>query len=389
MPINHKQLRRNLEAARKDRTPQRFFEDLRESLDEGELKPSDFSVRQLFEEFVPDGRELVNSFNPAHPSDINLMEAGNVVDTSAFSNITGQIVYTAVMAEMMSPTFIGDQLFETVPTNLSGEKIPGIGRIGDEAMAIGEGQDYPTAGLAEEWVETPETIKRGLIVPLTKEVIFFDRTGILIGNASKVGEAIGINKEKRMLDVALGITTTWRYKGNAAQATYANTHTGHDFDNLANSNALADWTDIETAELLFDAITDPNTGEPVMIVPNQLVVPSALKHTARRILSATEVRGGTSNTTNYQTIGNSPIPANQYSVLSNSYVKQRTTSATSWFIGDFKKAFKYMQNWAAVVQEAGEDSHDSFHRDIVRQWKVSERGAAACVAPWNVVKCTG
>ena len=37
---------------------------LSEALDEGHLKPSDFSILDLFESFVPHGREIVQHFNP-------------------------------------------------------------------------------------------------------------------------------------------------------------------------------------------------------------------------------------------------------------------------------------------------------------------------------------
>jgi hypothetical protein len=40
------------------------------------------------------------------------------------------------------------------------------------------------------------------------------------------------------------------------------------FDNLQATNALADWTNIEKALLLFDGLSDPNTGEPIAIMPD-------------------------------------------------------------------------------------------------------------------------
>ena len=385
-------MRRLLEAARKDRNERRFFDDMGAAIRDKQVRAEEFGIRNLFESMVDDGAELVQYFNPraAGVSEVNvaLLEAQGQVSTAAFANITGQIVYSAMLDEFQSQEFIWPELFTTVPTEFDGEKIPGIGGIGDMAEVVGEGQQYPFAGVNEEWVTTPDTIKRGFIVPVTKEAVFFDRTGLVMKRSSDVGRFIGINKEKRCLDVALGITTTYRRNGGAAQATYGDSHTNGDFDNLAASNALVDWTDIENAELLFDAILDPNTGEPVMITPNTIIVPTALKHTANRIVNATEIQFGDGASSTTRTIGRSPT-GSQYRVLSNAYVKARTSSATTWFIGDPKRAFQYMENWPATVVQAPSNSTEEFNRDIVSAFKVSERGAAAVVAPRYMVKSTG
>jgi hypothetical protein len=277
------QLRRHFDAGEKDRKrgkENRFWPNFREALEKKHFKHEEFSFGDLFEEFVPDGRELRRSFNPRYGGNsVLLLEAGGAVNTGNFSNITGQIVYSKIMDAYNAPGFIGDRLVETIPTNFSGEKIPGIGQIGDEAESIAEGNPYPLAGFSEEWIETPATIKRGFIVGVTKEAIFFDRTGLILKRAGDVANWVRVNKEKRILDLVLGITTTYRRNGGAAQATYGDTP----FDNLAASNALVDWTDIENALLLFDALSDPNTGEPIVIQPDQIIVPTALVMTARRI----------------------------------------------------------------------------------------------------------
>lgn len=366
---------------------------LTEALREGQLNPRDFSIRHLFETFVEDGTSIVKTWDPRYQGHgaVPILEAPDAVSTSHFANITGQIVYSTVLEKWNSPQLIGSDLCTTIPTVFDGEKIPGIGGIGDQVESIGEGQNYPLAGVGEEWIETPSTIKRGLIVPVTREATFFDRTGVLLDRVGNVSEGIALNKEKRILDMALGITTSYRRNGGAAQATYGDTHTNGDFDNLAGSNALSDYTDIENALLLFDLMTDPNTGEPIMPMVDTIVVPSALVMTAQRILNALQVGNTTSATA---PVGANPLSTrsnllgNALNIKSNQYVKARTSSATTWFIGDFKKAFAYMENWPIKVEQAPPDSHDAFHRDVVAQYKVSERGAAAVREPRAVVKCT-
>jgi hypothetical protein len=60
-----------------------------------------------------------------------------------------------------------------------------------------------------------------------------------------------------------------------------------------------------------------------------------------------------------------------------------------WFIGDFRKAFAYMENWPITVTQSPLNSEAEFNQDIVLRFKASERGAAAVINPRYVVKSTG
>jgi hypothetical protein len=60
-----------------------------------------------------------------------------------------------------------------------------------------------------------------------------------------------------------------------------------------------------------------------------------------------------------------------------------------WFLGDFRKAFAYMENWPITVTQAPLGSEADFVSDIVLRFKASERGAAAVMNPRYVVKCVG
>lgn len=388
--------RRLYEAACKDGNPRIFFVELWEALRKGEIVSEELSIRACFEQFVEGGVELVRSFSPRKhgQNGINLLEAGDAVDTSAFSNITGQIFYSTVLDIFAQPQFLADTLLKTVPTEFNGEKIPGIGGIGDAISAIGEGQDYPTAGVSEEWVETPETDKNGVIVPVTKEAIFFDRTGLVVTQASNVALSLAINKEKRCLDVALGLTTSYVRNGAAAQATYGDTHTEGDFDNLVASNALVDYTDIENGLVAFGVVDDPNTEEPIVLNSVEVVVPDGLLFTAARVIEATGIEQGAIAAGVPRTLGGNPLMSptvkrnHSWTIHSNQYVNRRTSDQTTWFMGDFKGAFAYMQNWGPTVVQADDNSHDGFHRDIVSQYKISERGIPAVIEPRKVQKHT-
>jgi hypothetical protein len=328
-----------------------------------------WSVRHLFENFVEDGREAVNYLRPASMGGfVNLQESAGVVDTSNFANIMGQITYTATLNGYNMPGLIGDQLVETIQTDFSGERIPGVGRLGDDVEVVREGEPYPNATFGEEYVDTPETIKRGVIVNVTREAVFFDRTGLILSEAGRTGARVAVNREKRILDVVLGIATVYRRNGGAAQATYAADNT--------RSNPLVDWTSLDAALQEFNEMVDPVTGEPIVMAPNTMIVPKALENAAKRIMNATMVRAAT-NSGNNQTYTNGNQIDSPYNVVSSPYVQARSGSASTWWLGDFKNGFVYMQNWPLSVLQEGANTEVGFTRDVIARYRVTERGAAA------------
>ena len=318
----------------------------------------------MFEALVEDGAQVVNlHFNNANGG-FRMMEADSV-NTSLFANIMGQWLYNAVLRAYMMPELIGDRLVRKISSVERTERIPGVKAIGDQVEIIDEGKPYPRAVTSERWIETPPTIKRGLMVDITKETVFFDKTGLIMNECAGIGKYIAINRERRILDVVLGIATVYRRNGSAAIATYGS-------DNTKTSNALVDWTSVDASEQKFAAMTDPDTGEPIVVTPKQVIVPPALKNTGKRVKNAT-MTGVTTSSRETRVDGNSV--ENDFELLCNQYVKERTSSDTSWFHGDFAEGFVYMENWPLTV-ESESNGAMMFDRDIVQRYKASERGAA-------------
>jgi len=244
---------------------------LREALQQRHLQPEDFSIRELAE--VTLGAERVRQLDPRN-GEVGLLEAGEGVDVTAFSNITGQVVQSKILESYTQEAFVVSKLVDTVPTRLDGEKIPGIGRVKDEAAEVHPGMPYPHFGFGEDYIETPQTTKRGFIVPVTREAIFFDRTHLVLQRAAEVGEVLGLNKEKRLIDVVIGVTNNYRRKSTDYD-TYSSTGTGSAPDgDWVNEMAeeLVDWTDVDAAEQLFADVLGPNTSEPVLIRPSTVLV---------------------------------------------------------------------------------------------------------------------
>lgn len=372
-----------------------FYDKTYEHARKGDIDFRRVSLKTLFEEFVEDGREAVSHMEPNYHASGRtwVQEAGDAVDTSHFSNIFGQLTYANFMDKYESPELIGRSLFTTVPAATQYQEIvPGVSKLGDLGQSVGEGETYPEVGLSENYVTMPRKIKTGFQISVTEETIWEDKNGLIVDALGSAAEIMAINEEKELLDVALGLSTLYSRNGGAAQATYGDTHTNGTFDNLSASTGLVDYTDIEAALLLFDAITDPETGEPIMLGgPLQMVVPTALKFTARNILNATGIQiGSTTSATVPVLTAASPLSGDgqAYELKSNQYVKARTTSASTWFIGNFRKAFRYHEIWPIQVIQMPADSYQRYSRDIITGVRVRRKGRAGVYDPRYVVKCT-
>jgi hypothetical protein len=330
------------------------------------------------------------------PRSGTLLEAGDGVDVTAFSNITGQIIQSKILDAYQQEAFVVSKLVQTIPTRFDGEKIPGIGRVSDDVAEVRPGMPYPSLGFAEDYIETPQTTKRGFIVPVTREAIFFDRTNLILQRASEVGEILGLNKEKRLIDLLIGQTNNYKWKG-ASYNTYSSTGTGVAPDGTwinEMTEEMVDWTDIDAAEQLFANILDPNTGEPVLAHATTVLVMPAYRHAAHRIFNAEQITYTAANSAVTTTAAN---PLGNYTVAESRLAYRRIVAAGQeadaakkwWFIGDFRKALAYMENWPITVTQSPLSNEADFNQDIVVRFKASERGAAAVINPRYIVKSTG
>lgn len=369
--------------------PRATVSHLTEAIQEKHLAVSDFSLKDLAEALVPDGREWVRSLDPRLGGGTAVLEASDAVDVTAFANITGQLIISKILEGYQSAAFVFSGLIPNIPTRLDGEKIPGVTGITDQTEGVHPGMPFPHLGFGEDYIETPSTTKRGFIVPVTKEAIFFDRTNLVMQRASEVGEVLGVNKEKRLADLVIGATNNYKWKGTEYD-TYQATSP---WINVKSSNELVDWTNVDAAEQLFADMLDPHTGEPVNLGGTTLVASPAYGHAVNRILNATEIRYN--NGGNTTTIAANPLRG--FNGMTSKHMYRRliaagvsaSNAAKYWFLGDFAKAFAYMENWPITVVQAPANSEAEFTQDIVLRYKASERGAAAVINPRYVVKNTG
>jgi len=384
--IRYRELRRRLELDGAQRTTEHLSEALRQK----HLKPEDFSIRDLAEALIPDGREWVGMLDPRNSAGVHLLEAGDGVDATAFLNVSGQVIYSKILDAYNHEAFVVSRLVDTIPTRFDGEKIPGVGRVSDDVQPVQPGMPYPNLGFGEDYIETPSTTKHGFIVPVTREAIFFDRTHLILSRAAEVGEILGLNKEKRLLDLVVGATNTFKWKG----ASYDTYQTSAPWINVLASNELVDWTQVDAAEQLFANMLDPNTGEPVLVRATTVLVMPAYRHAAHRIFNATEITYSAGGSETATTAVN---PMRNYRLEESRLAYRRIIAAGEaaddakkwWFIGDFARALAYMENWPITVTQSPLGSEADFNNDIVVRFKASERGAPAVINPRYIVKNTG
>ena len=387
MSLNYRELKRRFDLDGADQTVRH----LSEALAQGDLRPDDFSLRDLAEALVPDGRQWVRLLDPRAAGGVCVLESVDGVDVTAFLNVAGQVVQAKVLEAYAQEAFVASRLVQTIPTRLDGERIPGVSRVADQVDEVPPGMPYPHLGFGEDYIDTPRTAKRGFIVPVTKEAIFFDRTHLVLSRAAEVGELLGLNKEKRILDVLIGAANNYRPGGASYNTYYAS---GGPWKNQLAGNELIDWTNVDAAEQLFADILDPATGEPVLVRGTTVLVMPAYRHAAHRVFNAQEIDYAASGSATTTTAAN---PLGQYRVFESRLAYRRVTASGVagddakkwWFVGDFRKAFAYMENWPITVTQAPLGSEADFNNDVVLRFKASERGAAAVLNPRYVVKCTG
>lgn len=386
--INYRELKRRVELDGTRKTT----EHLTEAIETKQLKPEDFSFRDLAEALVPEGVEWVRAMDPCSGSAVLESEA---VDSSAFLNVAGQIVHAKILESYNHQAFVASRLVSVIPSRLSRERIPGVGKINSAAMEVHEGMPYPNAGFGEEYVDTPETTKHGLIVPVTREAIFFDQTGLILRRAAEVGEILGADREKRILDTVLGITNSYSQNGTSYNTYYASSDSGP-WVNKLTGNALEDWQNVDAAEQLFADMLDPNTQDPILLHSNTVLVMPGNRYTASRIFLNNEVTwtSGNGNGDHTVTMAN---PLSHYQILDSAFAYRRllannitaANAAKYWYIGDFRRAFAYLENWGMTVTRSSRFSEADFTQDILVRFKASERGTPAILDPRCVIACTG
>jgi len=353
----------------------------------GGLRASDFDLAQLAEAVC--GREWVDNLDPRRKASV--LESGELVDTSAFTNITGQIYYSAYLEGYEKPEFVFSRLTSVTPTRIrTGEKIAGVTDIKEDMTdVIKEGMPYPTTGYGEDYIETPALQKRGKIMNLTREHIVFRLSDRFIKDASALGELDGLRLEKILVDHYIGKINSYSRQGTGYN-TYL-TVGGWVNDQ---ANPLTDYTSIDKSRLLLSSMKDPNTGESIVMRAGVMVVTPSRLFKAKSILNATEVRTGDGASNSIATTFSNPVAGlmtlyesqHMYDRLQSELSVSADNSKEYWLHFDPSKFITIMEGWPMELTMQGADSNASFERDVIQRYKVSSMRVPAILEPRAAVR---
>jgi len=402
-------IQQDLRQLRESLGPRGFYESLRSLLDEGELKPHDFSLRQLWEACVGPTHLTLPSHaarQRVYVTDVGQLAALHSeadLGTNLFQTITGALISRRVIdAYNQADGFIGDQLVTVEPSAVKNEKIAGFTALQGPKEVL-EGMPYEEASFGDKYVATVES-KKGRILSITEEAIHFDQTGELLRRAARIGEATRLEREKTIVrgvvDADYAASTSGVYRPNGTlEPLYPTSGSNYNYVGAGNTVsgspynaavALEDWTDIDFilryhATQVKDDRHGPETGEPIVWMPRILLVPKAKELTALRIVTATSVIMATGDDTQRTEFRN-PF-GGVYTVLASPFLD--ALSADDWYLGDFRRQFIWKEIWPVQVFRQTRDGDADFDRDVVARFKVRYYGGINALDEKYVVKVDG
>lgn len=384
---------------RKGLKPAELCHRVSEAYREKHLDPMDFDLREAAEGLIEDGREFVAAMNPRR--EMMVSESANV-NTALFSFVTKSVISQRVMDSFNMEEFVLNRLIPTVKSDVQGEVIPGVQGIGDKAEIVGEAEFYPTVTFAEDWERSPIAFKKGMTIPVTREAVFFNRTGQILKMAAMVGEWLGVHREKEIADTIIdnprgsatgGMGNRLNWQGTL----YATYDTGTNWTN-SHANPLINYQDVEQAETLFDNMLDPWTGEPITLGGTQILGPTAMRFKIAELATADSIV----NITGSATVENRfPNPLKGLTAATSRILYRRiinggnagtavsaSNAAQYWYYGDLRRAFEWIEHWPLVVEQLGAGSWLDWTQDILVAYKTRYYGTAATRQPRVVVRNT-
>ena len=224
-----------------------------------------FCGEQWYDQLNPGaGSHRRGGFQPIREAN----DTGDSVDVTAFSNITGQIVYYTILEAWKEAEYIGEQLVETRQTDLDGEKMPFITPILANGAKVHPGMPYPLFGVAEEWINTVPLDTYGGRIAVHKLTVFYDRTGQVLKQSGDLGKTLRRNKEFRILDTALAApgSPLFMWKGLSYAPYQVN---GTFWSNDIYSNQLVDWNSFRRVEVASSKILEPDLQAPTSTYPSK------------------------------------------------------------------------------------------------------------------------
>lgn len=387
---------------RRGMKPQKLITHVYEALATKQLDPEDFSLKEMATGLVEDGREWVEAMDPREEW---TMEA-SAVNTTLFSYVTKAAIGQQVLDNFQMEDFVLSKMIPTQTSRIEAELIPGVQGIGDRAEIVAEQEMYPSVTFGEDWQRMPVAYKKGFIIPVTREAVFFDRTGLILKMAAMLGEYLGVQREKEIADTIIdnprgsatnGMGNRMDWRGTL----YATYDAGTNWTNTQ-SNELVNFSDLAQAEKLFDNMLDPWTGEPIVINGTSILTVPALKQQAMAMAQSSMITEGSDRGTNLPVYQERPNPWKGMGWATSRILYRRIINGGNagtavsaadaekyWYYGDIRGAFAWLEHFPLTVEQIGAGSFLDFTHDIIAAFKTRYKGTAVTNQPRKVTRNTG
>lgn len=358
---------------------------------EGKIAPSDLKFHQVASDLIED----YNDLRTATADDVAL-----AVNTSQFPVITKVAIHKTILDSYTKHSEQSDVLVQDLQASRTDvEYLAGFTDTEGPELRL-EQMSYEGTDLGERNVEV-RMADFGRTIDLTREVIFNDTTGQLLGKAKTIGEKGGQHRSKMIMQSLEVLPRTafketasraFVYKGSAVNAAAYYNATGHAAidgrlnPNLVVSNALADYTNVQASLSLFNDMVDFN-GDAIYVEPSLMIIPPELEVIAWQILHSdtfTQAAGNTATGIYHQP---NPYGGSNSMKKFTPFVSRYLAGATTWYMGDPAKQLRWLWVWrpATAVQSS---SDKAFFNNIITTYKFSYHGGVGAVDYLNVVKNT-
>lgn len=353
-------------------------------------EPEQFSLAAMWEGLVGPIEDTLPYALSRRGGFIDMPSVQGALTSSAFPSAVGQLISQKVIDGYDNTAgMIGDQLVTTMPSTMRGERMVGF-TAAQGPKIVEEDGVYEESTIGEKYVTTNET-KRGRIIAVTEESVFFDQTGQLLLRAQRIGEAARQDRERRIVRGVIDAASTervWRPSGTAAQLYVHATNTNL----LATATVLTDWTDIQEAMAYHAANMrddrepdDENGTQPIPFLPKILLVATKLAGVAALICNAI----------NPTTMVNAPNMVQQIAPgltpLSSPFIDaaegaDQFDDMDDWYLGDPKRQFIYKEIWPLQTFTLTGLTENAFRRDRLAEYKVREYGDVNAIDTKYLIK---
>lgn len=316
-------------------------------LESKKLDPMRVDLRGLYESLV---------------QDVELQEN---LTSSAFPNISGQIISKVMIDGYEQFPKDHERLVRTVPSKLKVSRVAGWSAIGS-ITKVNEKQDYPEITPPDEKTQTINNFKYGGVISLTKEDIFFDQTGELLNRARQIGERAQQKRASLIFNAVIDSAST-SLSGAALYSASA------PYLNLITSNPLGTDGWEAARKNLLDKVDE--NGEPVWVMGDRpiMLIGTALLSTAEKMAKNERGPNGTANL-------DVNLARDQFDIILNPY---GMGVSTDWIYGAFNRQFRWEEVWPfEIFQRVGQDTEEGFKADVIQQVKASFFGGAGA-ADWR------